>query len=158
MKTGPPQLRPFGLVLRYDGEWRHEGQPIRNRRLREHFDRSVRFLPDEGEDGKYVVTLGRFRGEIEVEEAGFFVRDLDLGRARVRLSDGSEDVLEVESLETSAIDGALLVRVKRGLRAQGLRARLSHAAQAELMNAVGEADGRFVVRVGRRWRPLPPLE
>ena len=70
--AGPPPLRPFGLVLHHDGSWTHEGQPILNRRIREKFDGSVRYLP---EQGKYVVQIGRFRGEIEVEEAGFFVRD-----------------------------------------------------------------------------------
>nr|NIW35710.1 hypothetical protein [Gemmatimonadota bacterium] len=42
-------LRPFGLVLHHDGRWTHEGQPILNRKIREVFDRSVRFLPDEGD-------------------------------------------------------------------------------------------------------------
>ena len=44
---GPPPLRPFGLVLHHDGRWTHEGVPVTNRRLREAFDRSVRFLPAE---------------------------------------------------------------------------------------------------------------
>ena len=66
----PPPLRPFGLVLHHDGRWSHEGQPIRNRRLREHFDRHVGFL---AEEGKFVVSLRHFRAEIEVEEAAFFV-------------------------------------------------------------------------------------
>jgi hypothetical protein len=72
--AGPPPLRPFGLVLHRDGSWTHRGRPIENRRIREKFDRSVRYLPEER---KYVVQVGRFRGEIEVEEAGFFVRDVD---------------------------------------------------------------------------------
>ncbi|HME70993.1 MAG TPA: hypothetical protein VKM54_14150, partial [Myxococcota bacterium] len=68
MSAGPPPLRPFGLCLHYDGRWTHEGHPITHPRLRAAFDRGVRFLPEER---KYVVQLGRFRGEIEVEEAGF---------------------------------------------------------------------------------------
>jgi len=44
----PPELRPFGLVLHHDGSWTHEGQPIEHRRLREAFDRGVRYLPGEG--------------------------------------------------------------------------------------------------------------
>jgi hypothetical protein len=71
---GPPPLRPFGLVLHHDGRWSHEGVPIRNRRLRAAFDRSVRYLPDAS---VFVVQLGRFRGQIEVEEAAFFVRAFD---------------------------------------------------------------------------------
>ena len=117
--AGPPPLRPFGLVLHHDGSWTHEGQPILNRRIREKFDRSVLYLP---EQGKYVVQVGRFRGEIEVEEAGFFVRDVDLDAAAVLLSDGSRDSLDLDSLRVSDLDGAFLCTVKRGLVPRGLAA------------------------------------
>ncbi len=117
---GPPPLRPFGLVLHHDGRFTHEGAPIRNRKLRERFDRSVEYLPDEG---KYVVRLGRFRGQVEIEEAGFFVRAVDLERGEISLSDGSREPLDVASLHESPIDGALLCRVKRELVAAGLLAR-----------------------------------
>lgn len=151
---GPPPLAPFDLVLHHDGRWSHEGQPIQNRRLREHFDRSVRYLPDEG---KYVVTLRHFRGEIIVEEAGFFVRSIDLERGLLVLSDRSEDVLDVASLRVSAIDGALLCRVKHDLAPGGLEARFFHGPQSELMNALEERGDGFVLRLGGREVALPDL-
>lgn len=160
---GPPPLRPFGLVLHHDGRWTHEGQPIRNRKLREAFDKSVRYLPDEpdetrpGARGKYVVQLGRFRGQIELEEAGFFVRDYDPPTGMLTLSDQSTEALEVASLHVSPIDGALLCRVKRGLRAQGLLARFTHAAQAELLNAAEEGEAGAVLRFGGAAHVLPEL-
>ena len=89
---GPPPLQPFGLVLNHDGEFMHEGAPIRNRLLREHFDRSVEYLPEEG---KYIVRLKHFRGQVEVQEAGFFVRSIDLATGQIALSDGSREALEV---------------------------------------------------------------
>ena len=148
-RRGPPPLEPFGLVLHHDARWSHEGQPIQNRKLREHFDRSVQYLPDED---KYIVTLRHFRGEIVVEEAGFFER------GRVGLSDRTEDDLDPGSLRVSPIDGALLCTVKRSLVEGGLCARFLHAAQAELMNAVEERDGAFGIRIGGRWTPLPELD
>ena len=135
-ENGPPPLSSFGLVLHHDGSWTHEGQRFRNRRLREKFDRSVRYLADEG--GAYVVQIGRFRGLIDVEEAAFFVEDIDLASAAVRLSDLSTDQLDVATLRTSAIDGALLCLVKRDLAAAGVLARFSHRAQAEFLNAVDD--------------------
>jgi len=152
--AGPPPLEPFGLVLHHDGSWTHQGQPILNRKIRERFDGSVRYLPEEG---KYVVQVGRFRGEIEVEEAGFFVRDLDLGRGEVALSDGSRDPLDLESLRLSELDGAYLCTVKRALVPGGLPARFTHAAQAELLNAVTETAEGPALRLKRRLRPMPPL-
>lgn len=145
---GPPPLRPFGLVLHHDGRFTHEGEPIRNRRLREHFERNVHYLPDEE---KFVVRLQHFRGEVEVEEAGFFVRDVDFASGEVLLSDGERDVLDLESLEVSPIDGALCCRVKRALAPAGLLARFTHGAQAELLDAVvADGDGYTLPIAGRR--------
>lgn len=150
---GPPPLRSFDLVLHHDGSWTHEGQPFRNRRLREKFDQSVRYLPDEG--GVYVVQIGHFRGLIDVEEAAFFVGDIDLGAGSVRLSDTSIDTLDPASLLTSRIDGALLCRVKRDLHPAGVLARFSHRAQAEFLNAVD--DEGATISLGGTPVKLPTL-
>ncbi|MDJ0787138.1 MAG: hypothetical protein QNK05_10060 [Myxococcota bacterium] len=153
--TGPPPLRPFGLRLHHDGRWSHEGQPILNRRLREHFDRSVRYLPDEG---KYVVTLRHFRGEVEVEEAGFFVRALDLPEGVVHLSDQTRERFRPETLRLSPIDGALLCLVKQPLAPPwGVPARLDHSVQAELLLALEEGRNGHVglpLDSGVVWIPL----
>lgn len=153
-QPGPPPLRPFGLVLRHDGTWRHAGVPFLNPKLREVFDRSVRFLPEEG---KYVVQIGRFRGEIELQEAGFFVREFDAESGEIRLSDRSAESLDVDTLSTSPLDGALLCRVKRGLASAGLPARFTHAAQAELLNAVDDGENPPVLRVAGIRHRLPDL-
>ena len=152
--AGPPPLRPFGLRLHHDGRWSHEGQPILHRRLREHLDRSVVYLPAER---KYVVTLRQFRGEIEVEEAAFFVRSFDAASGRIALSDRSEEALDPASLALSPRDGALLCRVKRALAPAGLLARFGHGAHAELMLAVEEQGGGLVLRLAGRREPLPEL-
>jgi hypothetical protein len=153
-RRGPPPLRPFGLVLHRDGSWTHEGHPIAHARLRAVFDRSVRFLP---EQGKYAVQIGRFRGQIEVEEAAFFVREFDAASGRVRLSDGSWEPLEVASLRTSSADEGLLCSVKRDLVTGGLPARFTHAAQAELVSAAEEGPEGPVLRLQGRPVRLPKL-
>jgi hypothetical protein len=153
-RRGPPPLAPFGLVLHHDGSWTHEGQPLRNRKLRALFDRSVRFLPEEG---KFVVQVQQYRGEIAVEEAGFFVRAFDPAAGTLSLSDGSEERLDVSTLRSSSRDGALLCLVKRELVRGGLLARFHHAAQAELMNAVEESGEGVALRIAGKLEPLPPL-
>lgn len=152
--AGPPPLRPFGLVLHHDGHFSHEGRPIENRRLREHFERSVAYLPEEG---KFVVRLKHFRGEVQVEEAGFFVREIDLPSGEIALSDGTREPLDVASLEVSPIDAALLCRVKRSLVAEGLLARFTHAAQADLLQAVELEGDRAVLPIGGRRVACPEL-
>lgn len=150
-------LRPFGVILHHDGRWSHQGHPILNRKIREAFDRSVRFLPDEGDEGKYVVQIGRYRGEIEVEEAGFFVREFDAEAGRVRLSDGTTEPLDASSLCLSTRDGALLCTVKRDLVPEGLLARFGHAAHADLLLAIDETRDGMVLRLAGRGCPLPVL-
>ena len=149
---GPPPLRSFGLRLHHDASWTHEGAPIRHRKLRERFDRSVRYLPEEA---VYVVQIGKFRGQIEVEEAAFFVRSLDADLGEIRLSDRSLEKLDVSSLGLSEIDGALLCRVKRDLLPEGLPARFMHPAQADFMNAIDDS-GTAILLAGERC-PLPEL-
>jgi hypothetical protein len=152
--VGAPALRPFGLVRHHDGSWTHEGVPLSNRRLREVFERSVRYLPAEG---VYVVQLGRFRGQIEVEEAAFAVRDFDAARGEVALSDGSREPLDPATLALSARDGALLCRVKRGLAAGGLPARFRHAAQAALLLSVEETPAGPRLRMAGALHAFPDL-
>jgi hypothetical protein len=155
----PPPLRPFDLLLHHDGSWTHEGQPILNRRLREAFDRGVRFLPGEGADGEdvFVVSLGRFRGQIDVEEAPFFVRQFDASTGALTLSDRSTERLDVASLQLSPRDGALLCSVKRELAPAGLLARFSHAAQADLLHEVEDSERGPSLRIGGVRYPLPDL-
>ena len=151
---GPPPLAPFGLVLHHDGRFTHEGHPIRHVRLRAAFERGVRWLPAER---KFVVQLGRFRGEIEVEEAAFFVRAVDVAAGAVVLSDGTSEPLDVASLRPSPIDGALLCTVKRAEAEEGLAARFLPAAQAELLLAAEETREGLALRLGGGLQPLPEL-
>ena len=155
--AGPPPLAPFGLVLHHDGRWSHEGVSFRNKKLREAFDRGVVFLPEEGEEGKYVVALRHFRGEIIVEEAGFFVRDYDPPTGNLTLSDRSVEALDVGSLRPSPIDGALLCTIKCELNPAGLAARFCHSAQSELLNAVEECADGSMLRFGGGEHTLPDL-
>jgi hypothetical protein len=153
-RTDPPPLAPFGLVLHHDGRWSHEGQPILNTRLREHFDRSVKYLPDER---KFVVTLRHFRGEIVVEEAAFFVRAVELTTGEIALSDGTREPLDVASLHLSPRDGALLCRVKRELAPEGLLARFTQGAQAELLAAIEPDGAGYALVLGGRRELVPEL-
>jgi len=149
---GPPPLRPFGLILHHDGRWTHEGQPVLHRKLRGVFDRSVRYLPEEG---KYVVQLAHLRGQIEIEEAAFFVRSFDAGSGAIRLSDGTREDLYVDSLRVSPRDGAMLCLVKRDLDPDGLLARFTQAAQAQLLLFVEESEAGPGLRIGCRLWVLP---
>jgi hypothetical protein len=142
-------------VLHRDGRFTHEGQAISNRRLRTAFERGVHFLPSEG---KYVVQVGHLRGQLDVEECGFFVRGVDLASGSIALSDGSRDRLDPASLRASTLDAdALLCTVKRDLVAHGLPARFTRSAQAELLLGVEQGARGFLLHVAGAAYDVPEL-
>lgn len=115
----------------------------------------MHFLPEEG---VYVVRVGPFRGQVEVEEAGFFVRSVDPPAGALRLSDGTAEALELRSLRVSEHDpDVLLCTVKRDLVPEGLAARFMPTAQAELLLAVETGPGGLEIEWGGRREPFPAL-
>ena len=106
---------------------------------------TVEYLPDED---KYIVRLKHFRGQVEVEEAGFFVRSIDLETGEITLSNGSRERLDVSTLSSSPIDGALLCRIMQDSVSGGLLARFTHAVQAEFLQGVEVEGDRCVVSIG----------
>lgn len=147
-----PPLRPFGLVLHHDGRWTHEGQPILNRKLREAFDRGVCYL---AEEDVFVVSLGRFRGQIEVEEAAFFARSIELATGLLTLSDGSEEALDPSTLTLSPRDGALLCRIPRAATDKRVLARFDPGPHAELLLTADSVDSGVSIECGGRRYSLP---
>ena len=94
-----------------------------------------------------------------MQEAAFFVREYDADRGAVRLSDGSEESFEPTSLHWSKIDEGYLCFVKRDLEPEGLLARFTHSAHAQLLDAVEEGeDGEPWLRCGSATVSLAFLE
>jgi hypothetical protein len=145
--SAPPPLRHTGLLLHADGHFTHEGQPIRHPRLRALLERSVRHLSPED---VFVVQVGRFRGQIDVEDAPFFVRAYDPGSGAIELSDTSVEPLRVDTLEEDA-GGILYCEVK-----DGFTARFTHAAQAHLLAAIELRDGNAFLSIGGTRTPVDP--
>ncbi len=106
---GPPPLRPTGLLLRRDGTFIHEGGVVSHRKLHRAFLRGVRFLEDEG---VWVVQLGQFRGQIDVEDTPFWITGFDPTTGGLMLTDATEEPLDPETLSLDP-DGVLRCRVKR---------------------------------------------
>ncbi len=132
-------------MLRRDGSFVHEGQRVTHPRLHRAFLRGVRFLDDEG---VFVVQLGRFRGQIEVEDTPYFVVAYDPDLGTIDLSDGTREPLAPDTLRVDP-DEALRCRVKGRFQA-----RFTHAGQAHLLDAVETRGGRLVLRAGSRWLNL----
>jgi hypothetical protein len=145
-RFGPPPLRPFGLVLRRDATFWHEGVRITHPRLHAHLLRSVEWAETEG---TFIVRLRQFRGWLDVEETPYFAVGYDAESGEVELTDGTREPLRVETLRVDG-DGALRCEVKGRWPARFLR-----GAQAQLLAAVDVERGTALLRAGGRRLPLP---
>ncbi len=145
---GPPPLRPTGLILRRDGTFEHEGSCVTHPKLHRAFLRGVRFLDDED---VWIVQIGRFRGQIEVEEIPFWVVAYDPATGAVQLTDGSTEPLACGTLEVDP-DEVLRCRVKGRFPA-----RFTRTGQAHLLDALELREGAWVLRLGAHFELVPGL-
>jgi hypothetical protein len=127
----------------------HEGQLVTHPGLYRAFLRGVRFLDDEG---VFVVQLGQFRGQIEVEDTPFWVVSYDVETGEIALTDGSSEQLAPDTLRPDP-DGAFRCTVKGRFAA-----RFTHAGQAHLLDALEETAEGWRLRAGRDHREIPGLQ
>jgi len=128
--------------------FRHEGQIVTHQRLHRVLLRGVRFLEEEG---VFVVQVGPYRGQIEVEDTAFWVVAYDPESGEIELTDGSSERLEARTLSLDP-DDVLRCRVKGRFPA-----RFTHAGQAHLLDALELREGRPWLRVGAEWICLETL-
>ena len=139
LSDGPPPLRPFGLVLRRDGTFWHEGVPVTHPRLARALRAGVRWADAEQ---TFIVQLRHFRGWLDVEDTAFFVESYDAATGEIEISDRTREPLDAATLCADP-DDALRCTVKRRFPA-----RFTRGAQEHLLAAV-EVDGDDVfVRAG----------
>lgn len=133
------------MLLRRDARFIHEGQVVTHKGLHAAFLRGVRFLEDEG---VFVVQVGHFRAQIDVEDTAFWVVSYDPATGDIELTDGSCERLEPLTLSMDA-DDVLRCSVKGGFPA-----RFSRTGQAHLLDALEERGDSVALRVAGEWRSV----
>lgn len=128
--------------------FRHEGQLVTHPRLHQVLLRGVRFLDEEG---VFVVQVGPYRGQIEVEDTPFWVVTYDPESGEIELTDRSSERLEAQTLSLDP-DEALRCRVKGRFPA-----RFTLAGQAHLLDALELRGGTPWLRQGGDWVCLSQL-
>lgn len=156
MSTDPPVKRwhtreDSGIRLDRLLRWWHDDEPIEHPKIIEAFNRGLKLT----EDGRFQLHFGNDWCFVEVEDAAYEVRTLEVAAdgLLLSLSDRTRELLDVATIST-AFDGAFLCRVKGG-RA---KARFSRPAHIELGQTFEERDGRVVVRWLSGEAELPSLE
>jgi hypothetical protein len=139
-----------GIRLDKNLRWWHDDEPIEHPKIIELFNTSLVL----DESGRYQLRIGQDWCFIQVEDAAYEVRTVDITpdeRVSVRLSDRTAEALEPDSLSLDP-DGVFSCRVKRG-RA---KARFSRDAQYQLGGLLEEGEGgRLFLQVGQRRLALP---
>lgn len=129
------------------GRWTHEGLDFENSRIIELFNRSI----GRTEGGTWVLEIGPFTYPIEVEDTSVFVEQLQLDAdpPQVRLSDGTTERLDLDSLSYGE-GGRLYCRVRDG----GRRARFKRAPYYLLADFIAESGDGWVLRLDGREHPI----
>lgn len=139
-----------GIRLDKTLRWWHDDEPIEHPKIIELFNTSL-VLDD---DGRYQLRIGQDWCFIQVEDAAYEVRTVDVTpdeRVSVRLSDRTAEALDPATLALEP-DGVFSCRVKRG-RA---KARFSRDAQYQLGELLEEGEGgHLFLRAGQRRVALP---
>jgi len=136
----------YGIRLDKNGLFWHQGQPVLNDKVQLIFAQHLTRL----DDGAYALVLGPDRCVIDLEDAPYVVRrvqvvcDDDGAPARVglTLSDATEEDLDPATLEIS-VESVLYCRVKQGEH----RARFDRAPYVALAEHVVELDRGFGLKL-----------
>jgi hypothetical protein len=121
----------------------HEGALVTHPRVHAALLRGVRFADTEG---VWIVQLGRFRAQIDVQDVAYWVVGYDADSGCAELTDGSREPLVAATLRVDP-DECLRCTVKTRFDA-----RFTRRAQAELLEAVRATPEGIEIRVGAEWR------
>ncbi len=129
------RLRRSGIRIDREGQFIHEGEPVRHEGLRQALFRWL----DRLDDGRYVLRLDERRfAYIDVDDTPLVVRALRLapdGAVSMQLSDGAEEPLDPTTLTIDA-EGVLRCWVRGGR----IEARLATSAAAVLAERITETS------------------
>jgi uncharacterized protein len=145
-----PEGRSRESTLRIDGEGRffHDDAIVEHPKLAAALHTWIAKHPD---DGRWILTNGYDWTYFTVDDVPFFVRSLrknEENEAVMTLSDGTEEVLEPETLRPGD-RGDLYLKVKREAKDGPFDAKMTRFAQTQLEPFLSEEDGKAVITTKR---------
>ncbi len=116
------------IKLHANGAWTHEGMDFENKKIIKLFSRSIART----DGGTWVLDIPPFTYPIEVEDAAFFVEQLESGEDTIKLhlSDETEEELDIHSLDYQP-GGRLYCKIKNG----EFKARFKKSAYYKLLDS-----------------------
>jgi hypothetical protein len=128
-------IPPCNIRIDKEGTWYYQGLPIINRNIYLYFNQCL----SRDASGKYILSMGEERCYLEVEDTPFVIQEVCLKSEAegapaalwVKLNDGTEEPLDVESLRVAA-DNVVYVMIKHAF----CEARFTRAAWYQLAGQV----------------------
>jgi len=144
------RLRQSGIRIDREGEFQHEGEPVRHEGLRRALFRWLDRLPD----GRYILRLDANRfAYVDADDTPLVARAARVAGETIllALSDGSEEPLDPATLTIDAA-GILRCRVRAGV----LEARLATSAVAALGDRLADGVDGPTLKVGNTRYSIAP--
>lgn len=134
------------IRLTGEGEWYQGSVEITHERTKELFFKSLIY-----KDGQYYLTGEKEPVPVVVEDAAYFVRQLEKGAEgyQIALSDGTRETLDVASLNFGS-ENELYCRSKNGTA----KAKFLRPVFYELMQGLVEREGYLGLLIGEMFYPL----
>lgn len=134
------------IRLTGEGEWYQGSVEITHERTKELFFKSLIY-----KDGQYYLTGEKEPVPVVVEDAAYFVRQLEKGAQgyQIALSDGTREVLDVASLNFGS-ENELYCRSKNG----STKAKFLRPVFYQLMQDLVEREGYLGLLIGETFYPL----
>jgi hypothetical protein len=128
-------IPPCNIRIDKEGTWYYQGLPIVNRNIYLYLNQCL----SRDASWKYILSMGEERCYLEVEDTPFVIQEVYLKREAegapaalwVKLNDGTEEPLDVESLRVAA-DNVVYVMIKHAF----CEARFTRAAWYQLAGQV----------------------
>jgi hypothetical protein len=139
--------RESTIVLKADGRFFHDGEPVEHAGMQRAFAAWLRRHPD---DDRYILSNGYDWTYLTVEGPAYFVRGVVTSgeRPQLELLDGRLCPLAAETLRCDA-EGGLWLRLP-----DGEQARFTGAAQRELEPWLAEQQGRVGLQIAGQFSPI----
>ena len=145
----PPLSGDIAIRINREGQWIHEGDPIRRDSLVRLFASILR----REEDGEYYLVTPGEKWRIEVELHPLIVTDVDLGEGVVTLTLNTGKTLEVGARHPLFLE-PVVGDIAAVTLWHGLAALFSRAAWYRLIELAEERDGVTGVESNGVWYPL----
>jgi hypothetical protein len=138
------------IRLDKNGVWHHNGQPFKNQKIIDFFNRSINIT----RDGTYVIHYGSYTYPVTVDDAPVFITGvvfsgfLQYEKIKLNLTNGKAELLDIYTLYYK--NKALYCRVENGR----LIAKFKSSPSYHILERIDEVGGKYYLNLCGQTIPI----